>query len=174
MSNVRRLMSLSHQHPEHGCTDLLRYSTSSQKLSRSSPSFIRLTKRCQTHVGVSEFLSPLTRGQTGISPVESAQSSISKLEIGPFYCIFLCKLLGNRAHIVEILYIRIGVLRRDGRLDCAGNQLKIAVSQRLFGVHRQRLDDHIFKAHRRAYSGRSSGIVLLMLIPSVHPWECSS
>lgn len=100
MSNVRRLMSLSHQHPEHGCTDLLRYSTSSQKLSRSSPSFIRLTKRCQTHVGVSEFLSPLTRGQTGISPVESAQSSISNSEIGLFYCIFLCRLLGNRAHKV--------------------------------------------------------------------------
>lgn len=164
MSNVCRLMSLSHQHPEHGCTDLLRYSTSSQKLSRSSPSFIRLTKRCQTHVGVSEFLSPLTRGQTGISPVESAQSSISKLEIGLFYCIFLCRLLGNRAHVVRVLNVRIGVLRRDGRFDCARHQLKRTIGVLGFGVLGQWRDDYVFRPTVEETCGEAVGVAMCMIL----------
>ena len=75
--------------------------------------------------------------------------------------------------VVRVLYIRITVLGRDGRLDCAGDQLKLTVGQRLLGVHRKRRNNHIFKAHRRAYSGRSGGIghgiVLLVFISVIHP-----
>ena len=76
MSSVRRLMGLSHKYPKHGCTDLLRYFAPSQE---PVPLFTELhtaAQRRQLHVGVLEFLLPFTQGQTGISPVESAQSSI--------------------------------------------------------------------------------------------------
>ena len=80
--------------------------------------------------------------------------------------------------VVRVLNVRIGVLRRDGRLDCAGDQLKLTVGQRLLSIHRQRRNDHIFKAHRRAYGRRSGGIghgvVLLVFISVIRPSECSS
>ena len=80
--------------------------------------------------------------------------------------------------IIKILYIRIGILGRDGRLDSAGDQLKRAVGQRFLGIHRQRCDDHVFQAHRRAYGGRCSGIshkdILLAVISVIRPSECSS
>ena len=80
--------------------------------------------------------------------------------------------------IIKILYIRVAVLGRDRRLDSAGDQLKRAVGQRFFGIHRQRRDDHVFQAHRRAYGGRSSGIshidILLAVISVIRPSGCSS
>lgn len=102
-------------------------------------------------------MSPLTRGQTGISPVESAQSSILNARIGLFYCVFLRRLLGNRAHVIGILLVRVRIVGRDGSVDCTGHQLQGAVGMLLGGVACQRSDHDVLETDGAGNNGRSSG-----------------
>ncbi len=53
------------------------------------------------HVGVLEILSPLTQGQVGTSPTNSNDKFylLFFLLVVRFYCIFLYRLYGNKAHI---------------------------------------------------------------------------
>ena len=50
------------------------------------------------HVGVSEFLLPVTPGQAGTSPAKSDIEFGFRHESVLFYCAFLRRLSGNRAH----------------------------------------------------------------------------
>lgn len=72
----------------------------------------------------------------------------------------MCHLFSRLQHVkldvVRVLDVRFGVLRRDGRLDSASHQLEVAVGVGLFGVGRQRGNDHVLQTDSRRYHGRSS------------------
>ena len=64
--------SSAFRHTKHDCFIAPRsYLPHHRRFYRSSPSFIHWTHCQPAHVGVLEILSPLTRGQAGITPADS-------------------------------------------------------------------------------------------------------
>ena len=101
-SRTLRIMSVATKHTGH---DRFIASCGAIPSQISPPLFTELRTSRMTlraHVGVSEFLLPVTPGQAGSAPAKSSIEFRSFIESALFYCVFLRRLSRNKAHKREL------------------------------------------------------------------------
>ena len=102
-----RTMSVATRHTRH---DRFIASCGAIPSQISPPLFTELRTSRMTlraHVGVSEFLLPVTPGQAGSAPAKSSIEFRSFIESALFYCVFLRRLSRNKARYLHGLGLGI-------------------------------------------------------------------
>lgn len=118
-SRTLRIMSVATKHTGHDRFIASRGAIPSQisPLLFTELRTSRMTLR--VHVGVSEFLLPVTPGQAGSAPAESSIEFRFLAKSALFYCVFLRRLSRNKARFLDDDGVKGSVLEGNGFLFSA-------------------------------------------------------